>query len=354
MDSFSWSDALRACLPCLARPAIELDDELDDEQQQQQASRAPRASLSAREELERLLETDDEAETLSLHSNLGGQRRAKKRGRGKHISLFGFSLFGRRTGGIALADSDDEEAGAPRRAHPRRSSSTLDSDAAPIDDSAIENLSWDAAREAEERERAERRAARRHRKEMKRAAAALAAGVGEDEFEGFPGSGAYLPPAHSQDFGAFVQAPTPPPSEPPYQQPQHAQVSSNDDDEADFGAELYTRKTGSSVRSGSDARSSSSGGRRKKSAKSSTSASSRRSADELRSPPAAAAHFADVAVASPSPPPHLQQAFAHPGQTPSPKTTTFPSTGFGRPSGGARGLSAASFSAALGRSGNDA
>ncbi|KAH7096713.1 hypothetical protein BKA62DRAFT_718759 [Auriculariales sp. MPI-PUGE-AT-0066] len=203
---------------------------------------------------------------MSLHSNIGGARdrstgrRKKKAKAGRSVSLWGFSLFGRPRGVIALPDSDDEESsalangeeGRRQRRRTRSSASassaggisdTADPDPPTVTDTTIANLSrspplqlnaalsqWEpqatlddlAAEEAAQREQEERRAAKRMRKDMKRAAAALAAGVSEEgDFEGFPGSGSYAPnsmpdfrgqlspTAASQDhseFGAFVHS----------------------------------------------------------------------------------------------------------------------------------------------------
>lgn len=69
------------------------------------------------------------------------------------------------------------------------SSSTLDSDAAPLDSAAIISHATNYAEE--EAERAERHERRRQRKEVKRAAALALEQVAIDggEFEGFQGSG---------------------------------------------------------------------------------------------------------------------------------------------------------------------
>jgi hypothetical protein len=124
------------------------------------------SSKSDRNDLEDLLAdsgsaTTADAETLSLHSNSGPPRRKRARFT-KHIRLFGWDLFGRRQP-IRLPDDDEEEGGVggggeggreepveqrkkkrrSRRGGHRRpspvtiSSSTLDSDAAPLDSAAI-------------------------------------------------------------------------------------------------------------------------------------------------------------------------------------------------------------------------
>jgi len=252
MDSFSWSDSFRAtlgsCLPCLSR-SIDSDDELD-----QQAGRGgPR---SAREELERLLDepmTDHEAETMSLHSNVGGVRRKKhKRKTHKRIRIFGVDLFGRRP---VPAEEDEGGAEGPIRGSRARtiSTSTLDSDAAPLADDAINDFTaraqrrWApdvtdeqlAAEEGAERRRLEmegRRARRTERRELKRLAE-----MGNfnnhqnlDEFEGFVGSGSGVSPG-ADEFGPFVDSQA---SELPTQHEQE------DEGVADFDAAAYTTKRG--------------------------------------------------------------------------------------------------------------
>jgi hypothetical protein len=253
MDSFSWSDSFRAtlgsCLPCLGR-SNDSNDELD-----QRAGRGgPR---SAREELERLLDepmTDHEAETMSLHSNVGGSRRKKKTNRKSHkrIRIFGVDLFGRRP---VPAEEDEGDAERPIRGSRARtiSTSTLDSDAAPLADDAINDFTaraqqrWApdvtdeqlAAEEEAERgrlETEERRARRSERRELKRLAE-----MGNfinhqrlDEFEGFVGSGSGVSPV-PDEFGPFVGSQA---SELP------AQHEQEDEGVADFDAAVYTTKRG--------------------------------------------------------------------------------------------------------------
>lgn len=256
---FSWSDtvqiAFSSCLPCLARPsnpgASASTDALSDTNNPT-AHRIPRARA---DELQGLLaESDTEAERMSLHSNPGRRKKRTKRKKDdKHITLFGFDLFGRRAPPpIHLPESDDEGevGGLGRGTGPtpttRSSSLTFDSDAAPLDPSTIATISTSAAAlrareaaEAEERRaKAERREKRRQRKELKRAAQALALAAQEQNFEGFQGSGSELPsPA---DYGPFVSA-------------------RNEDDEGDADADLdggvYARKGNPGNGSGSDSRS---------------------------------------------------------------------------------------------------
>ena len=189
-DHFSWSDSLRAaissCLPCLQSTS--------DAEPNSNGNGIGNAFIGARgvprarlNELEGLLAdaggSDNEAETLSLHSNIGvGEQRRRKKRSLKKISFFGWNLFG--TPPIKLPP--DEEGTLPRRSRhtpPTLSSSTLDSDAAPLDPSAIENLRISsaeldaraaAADEEDRRLKEERKQLRREKKELQRAARALA------------------------------------------------------------------------------------------------------------------------------------------------------------------------------------
>jgi hypothetical protein len=240
MESFSWSDSLRAlaapCLSCLRT-----------------------TPKSERNDLEDLLvdsSSTTDAETLSLHSNPGSPRRKRTRFT-RSIRLFGWNLFGRPP--IHLPDDDDDdddnnnEAGGRRR--PRRrpppatiSTTTLDSDAAPLDTAAIESHA--TKRAEEEAARAERRARRRERKERKRAAeiarALEHASVldGDAEFEGFPGSGGRRPAPASQASSE-------------YRDDEHDDDDDDDEEEGDFGAGVYARRSrgGSDSGRGSDSRS---------------------------------------------------------------------------------------------------
>ncbi|KAI0784075.1 hypothetical protein C8Q75DRAFT_810416 [Abortiporus biennis] len=283
MESFSWSDSVHAvfgpCLPCLRRS----ESHSDEESQQQGLSShnihphhagVPRARP---DELEGLLAETDDAETMSLHSNIGDRdrrRKKKKNRRRKGIRLFGFDLFGRQP--IYL--SDDEENDHPRRAGDRArtiSTSTLDSDAAPLDPSTIDELSAErmaasiaaqkAAQEEERRAKEERRRKRRERRESKKALELAL--QREGEFEGFQGSGSgFSSPFHNsngpgsdstsspmpqEDFGPFASA------------QQHVDMLSNllndeaDIEGADFGAETYAKRVtnGNSTGTGSDSRS---------------------------------------------------------------------------------------------------
>ena len=263
MDSFSWSDSFRAtlssCLPCLSRDT-ESDDGLD-----QQAR-----SGSAREELERLLDepmTDHEAETMSLHSNVGGARRkkrTKRRTRNKSIRIFGVDLFGRRP--VPTGDDEEDEGpigGSRARTAGLTSTSTLDSDAAPLADDAINDFTaraqqrWApgvtdeqlAVEEADERKRLEteeRRAQRKGRKVLKRLAelGSFNNHQNPDEFEGFVGSGSAGSPV-ADEFGPFVGGQT---SERP------AQHEQEDEEVADFDAVAYTTKRGAGQNGSSHSR----------------------------------------------------------------------------------------------------
>ena len=176
MDSFSWSDSIRAtvstCLPCFSKnPSNDTDTE-------NEGLARTSHSQTRYDELEGLLadvdDTDGDAETMSLHSNIGDQhRRSRKRSKRrskKSIRLFGFNLFGRPP--IQLPDSDDESQdnhdrtrshcrtrprpdrlaiGNLSSAHSSSSASGMgfDSDASPLDTTAIAQLSpQEAARRA--------------------------------------------------------------------------------------------------------------------------------------------------------------------------------------------------------------
>ena len=267
METFSWFDSLRAlaapCIDCLQSPKNERND-LED-------LLADSGSASA---------TTADAETLSLHSNPGSPRRKRARFT-KNIRLFGWDLFGRQP--IRLPDDDEEDEeendeggggdgdgeeeqrrrrkkkkrrshhGSYRRPPPVTiSSSTLDSDAAPLDSAAIASHATNYAEE--EAKRAERRRERRRqRREMKRAAALEQAAMlaDGDEFEGFQGSGIGSPhsppPPLGHDGGTRARA------------AQELVYTPNEEDEedGDFDADAYTRRTSGSSDSGrgSDSRS---------------------------------------------------------------------------------------------------
>lgn len=268
MDSFSWADSIRAtigtCLPCVA-PNADSDDERGQDRVRGQAS--------ARDELERLLDepiSDEDAETVSLHSNVGrraGKARKKKTAPRKSVRVFGIDLFGRRP--VLPNEEDDENHNEHARrpsGRPRAiSTSNLDADAAPVDEAMLDFTAraqkrWApsptedeiAAEQALERQRAEkelRKAQRRERKELKRLAEAGAfTDAGAEEFEGFPGSGGVSGDG-PDEFGPFVGVPS--------STSGHNPLSSDDkeDEDVDFGASAYTKKRrvgdGEGSRSGS-------------------------------------------------------------------------------------------------------
>lgn len=272
METFSWSDSLRAltapCLDCLHSSKNERND-LED-------LLADSGSASA---------TTGDAETLSLHSNPSSPRRKRARFT-KHIRIFGWDLFGRRQP-IRLPDDDEEDEeengvgdgdgdgggqeqveqrrkkkrsrrGGRRRSPPVTiSSSTLDSDAAPLDSAAIVSHATNYAEEEAKRAE-ERRQRRRQRRELKRPAALAleqAATLADgDEFEGFQGSGSQhmgSPPLLGGDDDTRTRT---------AQDLRYTPIEDDDDDdddEGDFGGDAYTRRTSGSSESGrgSDSRS---------------------------------------------------------------------------------------------------
>ncbi|EKM56322.1 uncharacterized protein PHACADRAFT_253390 [Phanerochaete carnosa HHB-10118-sp] len=288
MERFSWTDNLRAAFaPCLTCLQPRRDEDEDEEQQHNHhfSSRGPDYVPRARaDELEGLLQDTDDVETLSLHSNVGRDdtRRRKRRKPHKSIRLFGFDLFGKPP--IQLSEDEDDD--TYRRSRSRTiSASTLDSDAAPLDPSAIAQLSATRAAEgAAQREtgrlaKEERRRRRREKKAAREAALALALDRNQNEFEGFPvsvlyplckllsyvlfqGSGpsyvaspntdAFSSSDYSDEYGPFEHAP----AVSPYV---HEEA---DVDGADFGADVYAKRQrgGSAMsRSVSDSQSRTSG-----------------------------------------------------------------------------------------------
>lgn len=291
-DHFSWSDSMRAafssCLPCL-RSSPESDSWAQNDSSSSNTFGGTRGIRRARSnELEGLLadagDTDTEAETVSLHSNIGaGERRRRKKKGLKTITIFGWNLFGKPP--IQLPDDDEEDL---RRQRPRRkptsasgtlSSSTLDSDAAPLDLAAIDQLQISsaqldertAAAEAEDKRlKEERRQLRKERKELQKAAKAIAlaaeGGLGsEGEFQGFPGSG---PSTYRHIPSPFQEAAKiPPPAQPPRSGTKDSfggiasfftsepATADPDSDDADLGGQLYARRTTSGNSNGSDSRS---------------------------------------------------------------------------------------------------
>lgn len=292
-SSFSWSDTVKiafvSCLPCL-RPDADEHTEHEYQPHNPTLNRIPRARP---DELQGLLvdaDTDVDAETLSLHSNPGRARRNNKKKRTKkynnprRITFFGYNLFGRP---IKLPDEDDalyhrdDESLTPSTAITAHSTSTLDSDAAPLDSDTIAALSSSniaaavqasAEIEAQLKEKEERRKRRQEKKEFKRLAESMAAQgvIGDgDVFEGFQGSGGFMaPPLHKdrprtvpgsdsgsgsafsgsahEEYGRFVAAPG-----------QHVPQPEDDHDDADLDGGVYTHKkrTSKGSHGGSDSRS---------------------------------------------------------------------------------------------------
>ena len=256
MDSFSYRDSISAvfssCCSCFGSAPSS-------------SSQTPnlsnhRANSAASNDLERLLR-DSDSDALSLHSNLGSSsnRRARQRRRSKFsLTLFGYTLFGHPP--IYLSDDEDVRSQSRNRTLATVSSSTLDSDAAPLDPSVIERLTspdhLEAAqrelesrrREVEEqaRRKTERRARREERKARARASALMSLTSGrlpeDEEFGGFQGSGTIVSPRAPGSDTVNVTHPA------------DAGSNSGDADDADLGAELYVRrKSHSGIRSGSSA-----------------------------------------------------------------------------------------------------
>jgi hypothetical protein len=302
----TWSDSIRAafasCLPCLIS---------HDSPPSPGPDRVPRARP---DELEGLLADTD---ALSLHSNIGfpGRRKRTKKNRGlKRISIFGYDLFGRPPIQLPTDDEENDPPEGEGRRERTTSSSTLDSDAAPLDASAIQNLSSPRPPppelSAEEQEKEARRQRRRERKERKFANTALSSqatdefegfpGSGSgppirsplegsqhthsstpsshtiavdasDDFEGFPGSGSHVPrrphagSSRSDDFGEFAQADfggiksTKGRTIVPHEQNGRADGEVDGNEDEDLGGELYSRHRAGGSSHGSDSRSRTSG-----------------------------------------------------------------------------------------------
>ena len=297
MATFSWSDTFKAafssCLPCLSswsasNPA---PDDSNNDVLIHTNEGGHRIARARPDELQGLLadvtDTDTEAETHSLHSNIGAEarrrsRKSKRRTTPKLITFFGWNLFGQPAIQLppdedgAAADRGDStpfRSSSSRRTRDRSgsgtiSSSTLDADAAPLDPSVIEQLSpvqlQDRALAAAEEER--RRQHRKERRELKRAARALAVGLtDEDTFEGFPGSGGGGAGAYPRMPSPFAKRPSAEPNVESFgpfvgadaKGRRQAEVD-GDADDADLGGELYARHSATNSNSGSDSRGSSS------------------------------------------------------------------------------------------------
>ena len=348
MATFSWSDTLKiafkSCSSCLwANSEDDASLHINNSEGHNPAiNNIPRARPDELQGLLADVDSDVEAERMSLHSNpgVGSQRKRKKNRRrskrtdnARKITLFGYNLFGRRPP-IQLAD-DSEDALYSRRGTvtpntQSTSSSTFDSDAAPLGREAIAALSSpttaaaaieagakaSAELEAQRlREKEERRRRRQERKERKRMAAALASqgSIGDGEFEGFQGSGGdrqtqAAHPRLGSDSGSESRQSSQP-------APTSAHDSDNMDDTADLDGGLYSRKTtagssngGSDSRSRTSAsmsdnrvahRSTSSGGSRQKTSSSQT-AKSRSSNATTSQPPS-----------EPLPSPRSSSTFSH-------------------------------------------
>ena len=152
-------------------------------------------------------DVEDSAEIMSLHSNIGDPvtpRRKKRRSKKKGMKLFGLNFFGHRP--IQLPVSDDEVDYEDTRARRtsrngsllNHSSSTLDSDAAPLSPEDIARLtsSGDVKADAsitmhDDSEVFIYDEHQKIRRERDLASQTLAMSPGEGEFEGFQGSGHY-------------------------------------------------------------------------------------------------------------------------------------------------------------------
>jgi hypothetical protein len=251
MDDFSWSDGIKAafatCLSCIRTTPDNVNVS------ERSHGSTPRADLECL--LADVGETSHDAETLSLHSDVGHRRhKNKKRSSPKNITIFGYNVFGKPS--IKLEGEDHLNIGVHSGHASRRtiSSSTLDLDAAPLDSSTIERLSIAqleermALEEQERRRKDDRRRRRRERKELQRVPLSLASNP-EHEFEGFPAS--------TRATYAHTPVPSAPRSEDEFVQisPVDAEV-----EDADLEAEMYTvRSSGKSRRTDSDSRSRTSG-----------------------------------------------------------------------------------------------
>ena len=292
---FSWSDTVKiafiSCLPCL-----KLDERSEHEDQPYNPS-VNRIHRARPDELQGLLadvDTDADAETLSLHFNPGRAKRNMKKKRTKRhdnprrITFFGYNLFGRP---IQLPDEDDALYNrgngnlTPSTAITAHSTSTFDSDAAPLDSDTIAALSSSNITAAaqtstdveaqRQKEREERRRRRREKNGLKHLGEYMAAQgvIGDgDVFEGFQGSGGFMVPllrkdhpripsttfpgsdsgsgsavsSSAQEYGRFVAAPG-----------QYIPQPEEDQDDADLDGGTYARKrhVGTCSHGSSDSRS---------------------------------------------------------------------------------------------------
>ena len=293
---FSWSDTVKiafiSCLPCL-KPNPNQNGDHEDQSRNPTINRIPRARPDELQGLLADVDTDVDAETLSLHFNPGRSKRNMKKKRTKRhdnprrITFFGYNLFGRP---IQLPEEDDalyyrgNGSITPNTAITAHSISTFDSDAAPLDSDTIAALSSsDIAAAAQTsadveaqrlKEKEERRQRRREKNRLKRLGESMAAQgiIGDgDVFEGFQGSGGFMAPIRKDharipgatfpgsdsgsgsivsgsapEYGPFVAAPD-----------QYLPQLENDHDDADLDGGAYARKkrVGKGSQGSSDSRS---------------------------------------------------------------------------------------------------
>ena len=223
---FSWSDTVKiaftSCLPCLKLNADQRNSELEEDQPHNPTiNRIPRARPDELQGLLADVDTDVDAETLSLHFNPGRAKRNMKKKRTKRhdnprrITLFGYNLFGRP---IQLPDEDDtlyrgNGNVTPSTTVTAHSTSTIDSDAALLDSDTIAALSSSNTAAAAQtsadiveaqrlKEKEERRQRRQEKNRLKRLGESMAAQgiIGDgDVFEGFQGSGGFTSPLLRKD-----------------------------------------------------------------------------------------------------------------------------------------------------------
>ncbi|KAM6492784.1 hypothetical protein JOM56_012508 [Amanita muscaria] len=254
-------------------------------------TRPPRPGAVALSETD----TDGEDTTAALTRNMQSRTKSKRRGKKKQrnrgtdgwFTVFGYHLFGKKQPAIQLPLTDDEEEDEEEEAERRRrrvmrlsgngSGTTLDSDAAPLDDAAIAaavgrahivrdnedtapvdpmngavtaagvtsgNVDEALARHAD---KAERRRKRREWKEREALERALSSGFSrisslnsfndeEGEFEGFQGSG---------DGASLVALKSPPSERTSASSKREAKFGASgmdeEDEVADFDGSLYAR-----------------------------------------------------------------------------------------------------------------
>ena len=291
---FSWSDTVKiafiSCLPCL-KSNSDQHSEHEDQPHNPTINRIPRARPDELQGLLADVDTDVDAETLSLHTPGRAKRnmkkkRTKRRDNPRRITFFGYNLFGRP---IQLPDEDDalfrgNGNMSPSTTITAHSTSTFDSDAAPLDSDTIAALSssntaaaaqTSADIEAQRLKEKEERRKRRREKKLKRLRESMAAQgiIGDgDVFEGFQGSGGFMAPLirkdHSripsatfpgsdsgsgsavsgsaQEYGPFVAAPS-----------QHVPGPDDDQDDVDLDGGVYAHKkhVGKGSHGSSDSRS---------------------------------------------------------------------------------------------------